>query len=90
MAKSRPHERTPKAKNKHLNNSHQRKDTESSSSTSSTSPSSSRMNLWNSLLTVTCMAVAAWFGYKGYLETRVNTPYDTEKVRIYFYFFLYH
>lgn len=38
------------------------------------------MNLWNLLLTVICMAVAAWFGYKGYLETRVNTPYDNEKL----------
>uniref|UniRef100_A0A0C9R244 Mannosyl-oligosaccharide glucosidase n=1 Tax=Fopius arisanus TaxID=64838 RepID=A0A0C9R244_9HYME len=69
MAKSKSHERTPKAKNKHLNHAHQRKEAESS-----------RMNLMNTLLTLTCMAVAAWFGYKGYLETRVNTPFDTEKL----------
>ncbi|KAF7994307.1 hypothetical protein HCN44_003397 [Aphidius gifuensis] len=69
MAKSKSHERTPKAKNKHLNYAHFRKETESS-----------RMNLWNLSLTVACMTVAAWFGYKGYLETRVNTPYDTEKL----------
>lgn len=34
------------------------------------------------ILTAACIAVAAWFSYKGYLETRVNTPYDTEKVKI--------
>lgn len=28
------------------------------------------------------MAVAMWFGYKGYCETRVNTPYDVNKVVI--------
>ncbi|KAG8041178.1 hypothetical protein G9C98_002166 [Cotesia typhae] len=69
MVKSKSHERTPKAKNKHLNHAHHKKETESS-----------RMNLMNSVLTVTCMAVAAWFGYKGYLETRVNTPFDSEKL----------
>lgn len=26
------------------------------------------------------LAVAAYFGYRGYLETRVNTPFDQEKV----------
>lgn len=36
----------------------------------------------NSILTVVCIAIAAWFGYKGYLETRVNTPYSVEKVYI--------
>jgi hypothetical protein len=25
------------------------------------------------------MAIAILFGYKGYLETRVNTPYNVEK-----------
>ena len=33
-----------------------------------------------SILTAACIAVAAWFSYKGYLETRVNTPYNVEKV----------
>ncbi|XP_043273093.1 mannosyl-oligosaccharide glucosidase GCS1 [Venturia canescens] len=32
------------------------------------------------ILTAACIAVAAWFSYKGYLETRVNTPYSTEKL----------
>lgn len=26
------------------------------------------------------LLVAAYFGYRGYLETRVNTPFDIEKV----------
>lgn len=26
------------------------------------------------------LLVAAYFGYRGYLETRVNTPFDNEKV----------
>lgn len=33
----------------------------------------------NSIIAATCIAIAVWFGYKGYLETRVNTPYDVEK-----------
>lgn len=33
-----------------------------------------------SILTAAVLGVAAWFSYKGYLETRVNTPYDVEKV----------
>lgn len=27
-----------------------------------------------------CIAIATWFSYKGYLETRVNTPYDIKKL----------
>lgn len=27
-----------------------------------------------------CISIAAYVGYKGYLETRVNTPYDDNKV----------
>ncbi|XP_011638747.1 mannosyl-oligosaccharide glucosidase GCS1 [Pogonomyrmex barbatus] len=34
----------------------------------------------NFMIAAVCIAVAAWFGYKGYLETRVNTPYDVEKL----------
>lgn len=33
----------------------------------------------NSIIAAICIAIAAWFGFKGYLETRVNTPYDVEK-----------
>lgn len=27
-----------------------------------------------------CLLIPAYFGYLGYLETRVNTPFDTRKV----------
>lgn len=36
----------------------------------------------NSIITVVCISIAIWFGYKGYLETRVNTPYDGNKACI--------
>lgn len=34
----------------------------------------------NSIIAAICIAIAVWFGVKGYLETRVNTPYNVEKV----------
>lgn len=27
-----------------------------------------------------CLVIASFFGYVGYLETRVNTPFDNQKV----------
>lgn len=33
----------------------------------------------NFIIVTASIAVAIWFGYKGYLETRVNTPYDVKK-----------
>lgn len=33
----------------------------------------------NFIIVTASIAVAVWFGYKGYLETRVNTPYDVKK-----------
>lgn len=35
---------------------------------------------WKHLFGFTCFAVAACVGYMGYLETRVNTPFDDKKV----------
>jgi mannosyl-oligosaccharide glucosidase len=32
------------------------------------------------VLTFVCLGVACCIGYKGYLETRVNTPFDNRKV----------
>lgn len=32
------------------------------------------------IVTLVCLAVACCIGYKGYLETRVNTPFDSPKV----------
>ncbi|XP_014255518.1 mannosyl-oligosaccharide glucosidase GCS1 [Cimex lectularius] len=34
----------------------------------------------NSILTFLCLGIACCIGYKGYLETRVNTPFDSPKV----------
>lgn len=38
------------------------------------------MTRWHVLVGCTCLAIASYFGYVGYLETRVNTPFDDHKV----------
>ncbi|XP_011866700.1 PREDICTED: mannosyl-oligosaccharide glucosidase [Vollenhovia emeryi] len=35
---------------------------------------------FNVIVVIASISVAAWFGYKGYCETRVNTPYDVKKL----------
>ncbi|XP_053948863.1 uncharacterized protein LOC128857238 [Anastrepha ludens] len=37
---------------------------------------------WASLIGIVLLSVASYFGYVGYLETRVNTPFDNEKMVI--------
>lgn len=44
-----------------------------------------KMSILNTSATVLCISIAAWFSYKGYLETRVNTPYDTNKVYLIYF-----
>ncbi|KAK9301679.1 hypothetical protein QLX08_006092 [Tetragonisca angustula] len=39
-----------------------------------------KMSMLNMSVTVLCIAIATWFSYRGYLETRVNTPYDVNKL----------
>lgn len=39
------------------------------------------MTKWHILLGCICLAVATYCGYVGYLETRVNTPFDDHKVQ---------
>ncbi|XP_043492763.1 mannosyl-oligosaccharide glucosidase GCS1 [Polistes fuscatus] len=39
-----------------------------------------KLPIFNSVITAVCIAIAAWFSFKGYLETRVNTPYEIEKL----------
>ncbi|RLU22685.1 hypothetical protein DMN91_004963 [Ooceraea biroi] len=34
----------------------------------------------NFMISLVFIAIAVWFGFKGYLETRVNTPYDGKKL----------
>lgn len=38
------------------------------------------MNKWHFLFGCCCLVIASYFGYVGYLETRVNTPFDDHKV----------
>lgn len=40
------------------------------------------LSYWKIMIGCTCLAVAIGVGYMGYLETRVNTPYDDRKVSI--------
>ncbi|XP_067000936.1 mannosyl-oligosaccharide glucosidase [Anabrus simplex] len=40
----------------------------------------SKFSLWTKVATVICLAVAGCIGYMGYLETRVNTPFDDKKM----------
>ena len=71
MAKFKGQERSPKSKPRTINHSNSNK------------LSIFKMPVLNTILTIICLSIAVWFGYKGYLETRVNTPYDVEKVRFY-------
>lgn len=38
------------------------------------------MTKWHWLFGFGCLLIPAYFGYIGYLETRVNTPFDAKKV----------
>ncbi|XP_067641372.1 uncharacterized protein GCS1 [Eurosta solidaginis] len=39
-----------------------------------------RLDPWKTSIGCVCLIVACIFGYRGYLETRVNTPFDNEKI----------
>lgn len=61
-----------------------KKSSNSSSSNGSTPPKTkektSFLIYWKPFVGFVCFAVAVIIGYMGYLETRVNTPYDDKKV----------
>lgn len=63
----------------------------SSSSNGSNSPanklskSTSFLSYWKQIIGCVVLGIAVSLGYMGYLETRVNTPFDDKKV--FFYFF---
>ncbi|XP_055914776.1 uncharacterized protein LOC129948002 [Eupeodes corollae] len=38
------------------------------------------LSKWKTIIGCVCLAIASYFGYLGYLETRVNTPYDSDKM----------
>lgn len=40
------------------------------------------MTQWRTIFGCCCLLIASYFGYLGYLETRVNTPFDDIKVII--------
>lgn len=64
------------------------KGTNSSSSNGSTAGAKAKMktnnnsivSYWKHLIGFVFFALAAGIGYMGYLETRVNTPFDDKKV----------
>lgn len=41
------------------------------------------MTQWRMIFGSTCLVIASYFGYLGYLETRVNTPFDNQKVNMF-------
>lgn len=67
---------TTAAANKKSNANHHNK----KKSTSFSVGSNFMLNKWKTLIGCVCLSVASYFGYLGYLETRVNTPYDHSKM----------
>ncbi|CAK9824476.1 Mannosyl-oligosaccharide glucosidase GCS1 [Anthophora retusa] len=65
MAKNKAQDKFAKLKNK---------------STNSKKEGIFSMSILNTSITILCIVIATWFSYKGYLETRVNTPYDIKKL----------
>ncbi|CAK9795342.1 Mannosyl-oligosaccharide glucosidase GCS1 [Anthophora plagiata] len=65
MAKNKTQDKFTKLKNK---------------STNSKKEGIFNMSILNTSITILCIVIATWFSYKGYLETRVNTPYDIKKL----------
>lgn len=62
------------------------KGTNSSSSNGSSTPkikssdSSNILGYWKQFVVIIVLSIAVCFGYLGYLETRINTPFDDKKV----------
>lgn len=55
----------------------------SNESSSKTKTSKGILSYWKPVVGCICLLVAITVGYVGYLETRVNTPYDDKKVKFY-------
>ncbi|XP_052754683.1 mannosyl-oligosaccharide glucosidase [Galleria mellonella] len=73
------HRKIGNAHQKHGNNN----DTSSSSGSSESSITKKTfkiLSLWKTIVGFTCFMIAVYVGTLGYLETRVNTPFDDEKV----------
>lgn len=60
-------------------------DTSSSSGSSETSTIGSRtfkfLSVWKTSVGFVCFLIAVYISTLGYLETRVNTPFDDDKVK---------
>lgn len=73
---------------------HKSSNNETSSSSGSSDTSVEKkpfkiLSLWKTLVGFICLVVAIYGGVVGYLETRVNTPFDDVKVRQNHYYFLF-
>ncbi|CAG9789851.1 unnamed protein product [Diatraea saccharalis] len=68
----------------HVQLKHGNNNETSSSSNNSESSFASRtfkvLSIWKTLVGFVCFLIAVYVGTLGYLETRVNTPFDNEKV----------
>lgn len=62
------------------NSEKSRKSEKNESKKNAEEQTSSRISI-KTILTFICLGIACCVGYKGYLETRVNTPFDSTKVR---------
>lgn len=54
------------------------------------SNSNNIISYWKQLIFCLALSIAISFGYMGYLETRINTPFDDKKVSQAFYWSAYH
>lgn len=61
------------------NSDKSRKSEKNESKKNAEEQTSSRISI-KTILTFICLGIACCVGYKGYLETRVNTPFDSTKV----------
>lgn len=52
----------------------------SSLTDSSVSSNKNVLSYWKQLILCLVLSIAVSFGYMGYLETRINTPFDDKRV----------
>lgn len=50
----------------------------------STNSNNNIISYWKQFIFCLALSIAIVFGYMGYLETRINTPFDDKKVGFYF------
>ncbi|KAG6455861.1 hypothetical protein O3G_MSEX009421 [Manduca sexta] len=67
-------------KEQHKNGNNETSSSSGSSDSSVGNKSFKLLSLWKTMLGFVCLGIAVYVGTLGYLETRVNTPFDDEKV----------